>query len=45
MEGRDIPAPTLPAVTQVTAREVTIVDRPGPHRRKSASLCRGGTDD
>ena len=44
----DIPTPTLPVVTQVAAREVTIVDRPGSAQTEIRIGCVGAermTDD
>ena len=44
----DVPEPTLPAITQVTARAVTIVDRPGSAQTEIRIGCIGAerlTDD
>jgi zinc protease len=44
----EIPVPTLPAITQVAAREVTIVDRPGSAQTEIRIGCVGAermTDD
>jgi predicted Zn-dependent peptidase len=47
-KGGEIPVPTLPAVTQVAGREVTIVDRPGSAQTEIRIGCVGAqrlTDD